>query len=101
VILAGGASLFVLALAYWLVDAAKLRKGTGFFLAVGMNPIFIYVFAQTGGADWFGRLAAPFSNAFLGWAGRTPAALGTALASLALMGGMCFFLYRRKIFIRI
>ena len=101
VVLSGGLCLLALALAYGVADILRIRKGTGFFLAIGMNPIFIYVIAQTGGAEWMGRLSAPFSNAVLGWAGPTPAELGIALASLALMWGLCYFLYRRKIFIKI
>ena len=101
VILSGGFCLLALALAYWLVDVRGIRKGTGFFVAIGMNSIFIYVFAQTGGADWLGRLAAPFSSAIFGWAGRTVGEIVAALASLTFMWGICDFLYRRKIFIRI
>jgi predicted acyltransferase len=101
VILSGGLCFLSLALAYWLMDMLRIRKGATFFLAVGMNPLFIYLFAQTGGADWLYQVAAPFSMGLFGWAGDRPAELATALATLGLMWGLCYWLYRRKIFIKI
>ena len=66
--ISGACCLLGLALAFWLMDVMKFRTGATFFLAVGMNPIFIYLFAQTGGADWLKRIVTPFSTAF--WVGR-------------------------------
>jgi predicted acyltransferase len=101
VILSGGFCLLALALTYWLMDMQRVRKGTPFFLAVGMNPLFIYLFAQTSGADWLRQVAGPFSKGLFGWAGEWPAEMVMALATLALMWGLCYWLYRRTIFIRI
>jgi predicted acyltransferase len=101
VILSGGFCLLSLALAYWLIDVHRVGNGTPFFVAVGINPLFIYLFAQTSGADWFKQVAAPFSRGLFGWAGEWPAEMATALATLALMWGLCYWLYRRRIFIKI
>jgi predicted acyltransferase len=101
VILSGGFCMLSLALAYWLMDVQRVRKRTSFFVAVGMNPLFIYLFAQTGGADWLRQVAAPFSGGLFGWAGEWPAEMATALATLVLMWGLCYWLYRRRIFIKI
>jgi len=101
VILSGGFCLFSLALAYWLMDVRRMRKGTPFLVAVGMNPLFIYFFAQTGGADWLRQVAVPFSRGLFGWAGEWPAEVATALATLALMWGLCYWLYRRRIYVKI
>ncbi|MGB5271278.1 MAG: DUF5009 domain-containing protein, partial [Eudoraea sp.] len=47
----GGWSVLALALCYWLIDIKKYQKGVLFFAIVGMNPLFIYLFAHVGGAD--------------------------------------------------
>lgn len=101
VIMSGGFCLLAFALAYWLMDVLKIRIGATFFVAVGMNPLFIYLFAQTGGADWLRQIAAPFSSGLFGWAGEWPAEFVAALVTLGLMWGICYWLYRRRIFIKI
>ncbi len=90
-----------LALAYWLMDVLKFRKGASVFLAVGMNPLFIYLFAQTGGAEWLRLIAVPFASGLFSWAGNWPVEFSAAIMTQALMWGLCYWLYRRKIFIRI
>lgn len=101
VLVGGGLGLLALAFACGLVDGLSLRKVPAFFAVVGANPLFIYLFTQSGGAEWFQRLASPFTGAFAGWIGAWPSAV---LTSLAVWGGLwfvCFWLYRRKILIRI
>ena len=101
VILSIGLAFLSLALGYWLIDVMKFRKRSVFFIVVGMNPIFIYLFALSGGAEWFHRIVAPFTMAFSGWVGQGPAQILTSLAVWGLMWGLCYWLFKRKIFIRI
>lgn len=101
VFLSGGICLLALAAAYWLIDVVKVRRGVTIFLAIGMNPIFIYLFAQTAGGEWLRKIALPFAAGIVGWAGAWPAAFATALAVQAFMCLLCLGLYREKIFIRI
>jgi predicted acyltransferase len=101
VIASGGWCLVALALSYWLIDVRKWRRGARFFVIVGMNPIFIYLFTETGGARWLDRLARPFTTGLLGWAGRLPAEMLTSIAVWALLWSMCLWLYRKKILIKI
>jgi predicted acyltransferase len=101
VLFGGGACLLALALAYWLADILKAGKGATIFLAIGMNPLFIYLFAQTGGAGWLGRLAFPFANGIVGWAGEWAVEFAAALMTQALMCGLCYVFYRKRVFIRI
>jgi predicted acyltransferase len=101
VILTGGLAFLSLALGYWLIDVMKFRKRSVFFVIVGMNPVFIYLFALSGGADWLNRIVAPFTMAFSGWIGEGPAQIMTSLAVWGLLWALCYWLYRRKIFIRI
>src|SRR4030042_3909322 len=69
VILTGGLAFLSLALGYWLIAVLRLRKRSVFFVIVGMNPVFIYLFPLSGGADWLLRIVAPFTMAFSGWLG--------------------------------
>ncbi|WP_111672568.1 acyltransferase family protein [Algoriphagus litoralis] len=98
----GGFAVLALALFYWLVDIKK-RKGWVFpFLIVGMNSIFIYLFAEILGR-WLFRTIGIFSTGFLGWTGigEHGLALITALITLTALWGLCYFLYRKGIFLRI
>jgi predicted acyltransferase len=101
IILCGGLCLLSFALACWLMEVLKVRKPAVPFLAVGMNPLLIYLFAQTGGAAWLEQIVAPFSIGLFGWAGGWPAEFATSIATLGLMGALCYWLYRKKIFIKI
>ena len=76
IILSAGLALLGLALGYWLIDMARIRKGAPFFLIVGMNPIFIYLFALSGGGDWLCTIVAPFTMSFAAWMGNGPAQAG-------------------------
>ncbi len=42
VLVAGGLSLLLLALFYWIIDVRGYRKWAFFFVVIGMNPITIY-----------------------------------------------------------
>lgn len=101
VIVAGGSCLLALALACWLADVVKVRRCSAAFLAIGMNPLFIYLFARTGGPEWLERIVVPFAAGLAGWTGKGTIPLITSAAELGLMCGICYWLYRRKISIRI
>src|SRR5437867_2667958 len=59
VIVSGGWCLLALGLSYWVVDVKKFQKWARFFCYVGMNSLLIYLFTETGGADWFGQIMKP------------------------------------------
>ena len=101
VIETGGLCLLALALAYGVVDVLGLRKPALFFAVVGMNSLFIYIFTQTGGADWLWKIAMPFGSGLFGWAGQRAGLAATSLIVLGLLWGLCYWLYRRMIFIRL
>jgi predicted acyltransferase len=98
----GGWAILALAFSYWLVDVKNKRKGIFPFLIVGMNSIFIYLFAEVL-ARWLNKTLAIFTDGFLAWTGlgEHGLALLSALATLASMWGLCYFLYRKGIFFRI
>jgi predicted acyltransferase len=101
VIVSGGWCLLALAVSYWLIDVWKLRKWTVFFNIVGMNPLFIYLFTNTGGGGWFYRIAKPFTMGLFAWAGPLTAEIVTSLAVWGMLWLLCFWLYKKRIFIRI
>ena len=101
VIMSGGLAFLSLALGYWLIDVMRFRKRSVFFVMVGMNPVFIYLFALSGGADWLYRIVVPFTMAFSGWIGEWPSQILTSLAVWGLLWALCYWLYKRKIFIRV
>jgi predicted acyltransferase len=101
VLASGGWTLLMLALCYWLIDMLKWRKGVLFFSVVGMNPLFIYLFAHVGGAVLLRSVVSPFSTALFGLAGEWFGQFMTSLIVLALLWYICRWLYLKKIFIRI
>jgi predicted acyltransferase len=101
VIMAVGFCLLALALAYQLIDVAKVRGGSVFFICVGMNPIFIYLFAFSGGAEWLQSVVGPFVRSFSKWAGGLAPLILEALIVWGLLWALCRWLYGRKIFIKV
>jgi predicted acyltransferase len=101
VVATGGICLLALALSCWLVDVRKWRRGAVFFNIVGMNSLAIYLFQESGGTAWVRKLVGPFTMAFGGWIGELPAEILTSLAAWAVLWGICYWLYKRKIIIKI
>ena len=97
----GGWSLLALALCYWVIDIKKHQKGVLFFAIIGMNPLFIYLFAHVGGADLIRKIFLPFSNLLFGWSGDLAAHIILSLIVLSFLWYICYWMYKRKIFIRI
>jgi predicted acyltransferase len=101
VVASGGFCLLMLAFSYWLIDVRKFRRWAVFLNIVGMNSLFIYLFTESGGTSWVTRLVQPFTMGFAGWTGELGAEILTSLAAWAVLWSMCYWLYRRKILIRI
>jgi predicted acyltransferase len=101
VVASGGFCLLALALSYWIIDVRKRRKWTVFFNIVGLNSLFIYVFTESGGTSWVARLVRPFVFGLLGRTGELAAEIFMSLAAWAVLWLMCYWLYRRRIIIKI
>lgn len=102
VIVSGGWCLLVLAACYWLVDVKENKKFVFFFTVVGMNSIFIYMFAETIGHQWLVGFASIFSEIFL-WLNASEATVNIAasLIALSISWYLCYWLYKRKIFFKV
>lgn len=103
VLASGGWSLLALAFSYWLIDIKKINRWIFPFVIVGMNPIFIYLFSNTVGGQWFNGFVGIFTKGFLNWfhAPEFSMALVTSLTVLALEWLLCYYLYRKRIFFKI
>lgn len=95
--LTGGISLILLGSFYWVIDVRGYRQWAFFFVVVGMNSITIYL--ATRYVD-FERLAGVFVGGLEKWLGAAePVAM--AIATAAVMWLFLYFLYRRKIFLKV
>lgn len=98
-----GWCLWGLATCYWWIDTKNHRNYLRFFTIVGMNSIFIYLFIEIVGHRWFNEYISAIATGVLSWV-NTPELLSAILASLtifALEWGMCYFLYKKKIFFKL
>jgi predicted acyltransferase len=101
IIVSGGWCLVAMAFSYWLIDVLNFRRLGLFFAIVGMNPIFIYLFSHRGGKEILARMARPFTHRLFGWTGEMFMNMATIAVVAALMWYLCYFLYKRRIFIRL
>jgi predicted acyltransferase len=98
ILLTSGMAFIFLGLFYFIIDILKYQKWAFFFQVIGMNSLTIYLayhfidFAHTSHilfAGLYTPVPEPFHNAL------------EALGGLALVWSMMYFLYRKKIFIKI
>lgn len=101
VLVSGGYCLLVLSLLYWWIDIKKRRRGVWIIAIVGMNPLFIYLYSHIGGADLLRKIVAPITHELSSLTGDLPAGIMLSVATLFMLWGLCYALYKRRIFIRI
>ncbi len=103
IIVSGGWCLITYAVFYWLIDVKGYKQWTGFFVIIGMNPIFIYIFSRTVGTYWFHDFVAIFTKGIMIQAGVSEGIMNliTYLSILGFEWYLCYWLYKRKIYIKI
>ena len=94
---AGWVILMLMAL-YWIVDVKQYRKWAFPAVVLGMNSIFIYSFSQVL-RGWLDRGVKIFTGNF--WYFGDLGAIPQNLVLLAIMWYLCYWLYQKKIFIKI
>ncbi len=102
-IASGGWCLLGLAACYWWIDVKSHRRHLEFFTIVGMNSIFIYLFFEIVGARWFNEYAGAVTDGLMSLI-HVPHTLMLIITSLCIFGlewGMCYWLYRKKIFFKL
>ncbi|WP_336517506.1 DUF5009 domain-containing protein [Pollutibacter soli] len=98
-----GWCLLGLATCYWWIDVKDHRKCLKFFTIVGMNSIFIYLFFEIIGHRWFNGYVQTIVHGLtgpVGFGGHTQNILGS-LVIFALEWGLCWFLYKKKLFFKL
>jgi predicted acyltransferase len=98
-----GWCLLGLGFCYWWIDILNHRKYLKFWTIVGMNSLFIYLFFEIVGSRWFNGYISAIANGVLAFV-NTPEMLSNITASLcifALEWSLCWFLYKKKIFIKL
>jgi predicted acyltransferase len=97
VLVAGGSSLELLALFYWIIDVKGYSKWSFPFVVIGMNAITIYLLTAL--VD-FGNIADRILGGALKHA-PTYQPLGMAIGVVVLEWLLLYFLYRQKVFLRV
>lgn len=106
VLVAGGYSAVLLGVFYWIVDVLGYNRWCRPFIWMGMNSITVYLASNLmGGGGWVKlgqRFAGGDVHSFLD--SHVRSGMGDTLVSvagLALAFWFCYFLYKRKIFLRL
>lgn len=97
VLFAGGWSLLLLALFYWVIDVKGIRRWSFFFTVIGVNAITIYLVHQL--FD-FGTVTNIFVHGFIHHMGAIEP-LFWAVSVEATVWLFLYFLYRKKIFLKV
>ena len=97
----GGWAFLALAASFGIIDMLKIRKGVKFFAVVGMNPLFIYLFAHVGGANLLNDIISPFTTSIFGWTGQPGLNIITSSFVALALWYICYWMYKRKLFIKI
>lgn len=103
VLASGGWVMLMLALFYWLADIRGYVRYAWIATVAGMNAIFIYLFFETVGAQWLDPTTGIFVKGFTGMLGipEEVREVLSALTVLILEWGLCYWLYKRKIFFKL
>lgn len=103
VLASGGWCLLLLAFLYWWIDIKDRKKYILYFVIVGMNSLFIYLFIGTIGGRWLNGFVDALTFGILQYLNLTPVTIGviSSLMVFFLEWRLCWFLYRKGIFIKI
>lgn len=103
VLASGGWVFLLLALVYWLADIRQYNSKAWIAVVVGMNALFIYLFFETVGGQWFNGAVGVFTNGVMGWM-QVPEKMQlvvTALATLVAEWYICWWLYKHQAFLKL
>lgn len=98
-----GWCLLALSACYYFIDIKNHRRNLNFFLVMGMNSIFIYLFFEIVGHRWFNEYIDSIVGGLAEMAGLAPS-LGLILSSISIFfleWGLCYFLFKKKLFFKL
>ena len=103
VLVAGGCSMVLLGVFYYLIDIRNLKKWSNIFVWIGMNSITIYIAWAFVGFNEIAEhiVGKPVEKFIDGLTFEHMGNLITSLISLSLAVFLCRFLYKHKIFLRL
>ncbi len=99
----GGLCLLGLGVLYWWIDLLNHKKFLNFFLIVGMNSIFIYLFFEIVVSRWLGDYLDTIVNGVISPIGVSQNFINivASLVIFAVEWGLCYWLYKKKIFFKL
>jgi len=99
----GGLCLLGLGFLFWWIDLLNHKKFLKFFLIVGMNSIFIYVFFEIVVSRWLGNYLNVIVNGVVYPIGFSQNFINivASLVIFAVEWGLCYWLYKKKIFFKV
>ena len=100
----GGIALLTLALFYWWIDIkGKGHKWLWIFAVVGTNSIFIYLFSETVGIQWFRGFGKIFTHGLLSPLGipENVIMVINALFVLFIFWYITYFLNKKKVYFKV
>lgn len=102
VFVSAGYTIWALSFCYWLIDVKKIfLKGSRFFIIMGANSIFIYIFFSSGGVQFLTHMLAPFNKLAFFWLSELNIRIISCISVWFAMWYLCYWLYINKIFIKI
>jgi predicted acyltransferase len=98
IMLTGGMAFLTFALFYWVIDILKYQKWTFFFIVIGMNSLTIYMVYRFIDFGYTSRLL--FEGLYSGTHEKWHPVF-ESVGALVIVWLFLYFLYRRKVFIKI
>jgi len=100
IIVSGGFCVIGMGISYWLIDILNFKKVPMFFAVFGMNPLFMYLLASHF-RRFFSSLISPFTSRIFSWTNDVSLIIINAVIIAAMLWYVCYFMYKRKVFIRL
>ncbi len=98
VLLVGGISLILLGLFYYIIDVLGYKKWAFFFRVIGMNSILIYMSGQFIGWEYA-------NHGFFAWLGELIGdpfnAVALSITYVLVKWAFLYFMYKKKVFLRV
>ena len=98
---AGGCTTWILAACYWVVDVRQWRGWTFPFLVVGMNSIAMYVLVHLIDGFVADSLRIHLGQGVFEIFGKSWALVTQGAMVLSILWLICYWMYRKKLFLRI